>query len=164
MIALERKPLQFYFALPRVIAMLCRGNAQRSETNGFEAFLVGLWIYAIHYLYFASVFIPKLPTRWLLPLLLIVLVIGVWFFWIVLTYMNSLIIRLLRLFGLFQTVPTRRVQSIIWGLVTTIMAGEVLKNHPWLWQLSLFWLLAVFLNLLASLALSYSDAARGFDE
>ena len=158
------KKLGFYFSLPRIVAMLFGGNPQRSESNGFEAVLVGVWVYLIHLLYFAIKFIPHLPTRFLAPLLLIVIAIAIWPFWLLVLYLNALLIKLLRHFGLFQTIPNRRAQNILFGIYTTLMAGSVFAVHPWLWQLSAAWLLAVVLNLIAGLVLSYSDATRGFDE
>ena len=157
----DKKPVQFYYSLPRAIALLLGGNAQRSESNGFEALLVGLWVYLIHYLFFYT---HSLPNRWLAPLCLIITLFAVWLIWLILVYLNWLIIKFLRLFGLFKTLPNRRAQSILWGILTTIMAGDLLLSHPWLWQLAMIWLLVVVLNLVAAMVLSYSDAARGFDE
>jgi len=160
----DKKPVQFYFSLPRMVMLLFGGNAQRSENNWFEAALVGTWMYLINYLYFVTKLVPLLPTRLLIPLVLVSAAFMVWLFWLILIYVNSLVIRVLGLFGLFRNVPRRRAQNILWGIITTVMAGEVLMSHPWLWQLSMVWLIVVALNLVASLALSYSDAARGFDD
>lgn len=160
----DTKPTQFYFSLPRAIALLFGGDATRSESNGFEARLISLLVYSIHYLFFATMLVHSDLPGWLAILLLLPLAVAIWPFWLLLIYFTSLIIKLLRLSGLFQTLPTRRAQSILWGILTTVMAGEILKWHPWLWQLALIWLLAVMLNLAAALVLSFSDAARGFDE
>ena len=54
---------QFYFSLFRVLARLRGGDARRAESNGFEAWLVGLMMYAIHYLFFATLFIPSHLAR-----------------------------------------------------------------------------------------------------
>lgn len=160
----DRNPVRFYFALPRALTLLFGGNGQRSESNGLEATIVGGWIYSVHYLFFATNLMPLLSTRWLLPIYLVAIAILIWPLWLLLIYLNSLMIKFLRLFGLFGNLPIRRAQNILWGVVTTVMAGDVLRSHPLMWQLALFWLLAVVLNLFASLALSFTDAARGFDE
>jgi hypothetical protein len=160
----NRKPVQFYFSLPRAIAMLFGGDAQRSESNGAEAVTVGFWIYAIHYLFLVTKLTPLLPTRLLMPFLLVLAAFAVWLAWIPLIYFDALIIRLLRFFGLFQHLPARRAHMILLGVITTGMAGSVLVAHPWLWQLSLVWLLTVVLNMIAAMVLTFSDAARGFDD
>ena len=108
---------QFYFSLFRLIALLRGGDARRAESNGFEAWLVGLMIYSIHYLFFATLFIPSHLEPWLTALLLVALAFWVWLFWLLLLYLNSVIIKLLHLCGLFRTIPTRRAQSILWGIL-----------------------------------------------
>jgi len=155
---------QFYFSLLRSIALLRGGDARRSESNGFEASLVGLTIYLIHYFFFATQFVPSNLEPWLRSLLLIALVFWIWLFWLLLLYLNSVIIRLLRLCGLFQNIPTRRAQSILWGISTTAMAGALLKSSLSLRELGAIWLVAVAMNLSAALVLVFSDAARSPEE
>jgi hypothetical protein len=151
---------RYYFSLFRLIAMFCSGDAKRAESNGFEAWLIGLTMYSIHYLFFATLFIPSHLEPWLTALLLVALVFWVWLFWLLLFYINSVIIKLLRLCGLFQTTPTRRAQSILWGISTTAMACVLLKSSPSLRELGAIWLVAVVLNLASAVILSFNDAAR----
>lgn len=160
----ETDKRQFYFSLLRAIAMLRGGDARRTESNGFEAWLVGLTMYSIHYLFFATQFVPSNLEPWLRGLLLIALVFWIWLFWLLLLYLNSVIIKLLRLCGLFQTIPTRRAQSILWGISTTAMAGVLLKSSPSLRELGAIWLLAVVMNLSSAVILAFSDAARSPQE
>ena len=151
---------QFYFSLFRVIALLRGGDARRAESNGFEAWLVGLMIYSIHYLFFATLFVPSQLEPWLTALLLVALAFWIWLFWLLLLYINSVIIKLLRICGLFRTLPIRRAQSILWGISTTAMACVLLKSSPALRELGAIWLVAVAMNLVAALVLTFSDAAR----
>jgi hypothetical protein len=151
---------KFYFSLFRVIALLRGGDARRAESNGFEAWLVGLMIYAIHYLFFAALFIPSHLEPWLTALLLVALAFWIWLFWLLLFYLNSVIIKLLRICGLFRTLPIRRAQSILWGISTTAMACVLLKSNPALREVGAIWLVAVAMNLVAALILTFSDAAR----
>ena len=53
---------QFYFSLFRLLALFRGGDARRAESNGFEAWLVGLMIYSIHYLFFATLLHP-IPSQ-----------------------------------------------------------------------------------------------------
>lgn len=151
---------EFYFSLFRLLAMLRGGEVRRAESNGFEAWLVGLMVYAIHYLFFATIFIPSHLPPWLTALLFVALAFWVWLFWLLLLYINSVIIKFLQLCGFFRTLPTRRAQSILWGISTTAMACALLKSSPWMHEVGAFWLVAVAMNLAAAVVLAFSDATR----
>jgi len=156
----ESNKRQFYFSLFRLLAMLRGGDARRAENNGFEAWLVGLMVYAIHYLFFATLFIPSHLEPWLTALLFIALAFWVWLFWLLLLYINSVIIKFLHLCGFFRALPTRRAQSILWGISTTAMACALLQGSPWMHEVGAFWLVAVAMNLTAAVVLAFSDATR----
>jgi hypothetical protein len=70
------------------------------------------------------------------------------------------IIQLLRLGGLFRTVAARHAQSILWGVVTTAMACELLKDSPWVREIGAIWLVAVAMNLASAVVLVLSNASR----
>ena len=151
---------QFYFSLFRLLAGLRGGDASRAESNRFEASLVGLVIYVIHYLFFATLLIPSHFPLWLTALLLVALTFWIWLFWLLLLYLNSVIIKFLHLCGLFHAIPIRRAQSILWGISTTAMAGALLRGNPWVHEVGAFWLVAVAMNLIAAVVLAFSDAVR----
>ncbi len=157
----DKRSTQFYFSLLRVIAMLRGGDARRAESNGFEAWLVGLTIYSIHYLFFATLFIPSNLEPWLTALFLVALAFWIWLFWLLVLYINSVIIKALRLCGLFRRIPTRRAQSILWGISTTAMACVLLKSSPLPRELGAIWLVAGAMNLASAVVLAFSDAAHG---
>jgi hypothetical protein len=118
-------------------------------------------IYLIHYLFFATQFIPSHLAPWLTALLLIALAFWVWLFWLLLLYLNSVIIKFLHLCGLSRAIPTRRAQSILWGISTTAMACALLKGSPWVHEVGAFWLVAVAMNLVAAaVLLAFTDATR----
>src|SRR5438045_2544249 len=121
---------QFYFSLFRVIMMSRGGDARRTENNAVEARVIGFMIYSVHYLFFATFFIPSNLKPWLTALLLVALAFWIWPFWLLLLYVNSVIIKALRVGGLFRAIPTRRAQSILWGISTTAMAFALLKSSP----------------------------------
>ena len=151
---------QFYFSLFRVMAMLRGGDARRAESNGFEARLVGLMMYSIHYLFFATLLIPSNLEPWLTALLLVALAFWIWLFWLLLLYLNSVIVKVLRAVGFSRTIPIRRIQSISWGIVTTAMALELLQCSPWMRELGAIWLVAAAMNMTSALVLALSNAAR----
>ena len=151
---------EFYFSLFRLLALRRGGEARRAESNGFEALLVGLMVYAIHYLFFETLFFPSHLPRWLTAVLFVALAFWVWLFWLLLLYLNSVIIKFLHLCGLFRALPTRRTQSILLGISTTAMACALLKGTPWMHEVGAFWLVAVAMNLAAAVVLVFSDATR----
>lgn len=151
---------KFYFSLFRAIALLRGGDTRRAENNGFEAWLVGLMIYSIHYFFFVTLFVPSHLEPWLTALLLVALAFWIWIFWLLLLYINSVIIKLLGICGLFRMLPIRRAQSILWGITTTAMACVLLERSPAIRELGAIWLVAVAMNLVAALILTFSDAAR----
>ena len=151
---------EFYFPLFRLIAMLRGGSASRAESNAVEAWLTGLMVYLIHYLFFAALLIPSHHSAWLTALLLVALAFWVWLFWLLLLYLNSVIIHVLHLGGFLRAIPTRRLQSILWGIVTTAMAWTLLKSSPAPREVGAIWLVAVAMNLAAAVVLAFSNGAR----
>lgn len=155
---------QFYFSLFRFIAHLRGGDTRRSESNGLESLLVGLTIYLIHYLFFAAQLFLLNLSLWLTALLLVALAFWIWPFWLIVIYGNSLIIKILRLCGFCRRISIRRVQSILWGTLTTAMACALLDESPLLHEFGAIWLVAVAMNLLTAVALVFSNAARSSEE
>jgi hypothetical protein len=151
---------QFYFSLLRFLAMLRGGDAKRAESNALEGRLVGLMMYLIHYLFFATQFAPSTNAPWLATLLLTALAFWVWLFWLLLLYINSVIIKFLRVCGLFESIPTRRAQSILWAIATTAMACGLLRSTGWVRELGAIWLVAVAMNLASAAVLAFGNAAR----
>lgn len=153
-------PRQFYSSLFRLLALFRGGDARRAESNGFEAWLLGLMIYSIHYLFFVTLLLPSNPHPWQTALVLVAIAFWVWLSWLLLLYINSVIIKALHVCGIFRTIPIRRAQSILWGTWTTAMAFALLKGNPMSRELGAIWLVAVAMNLAAAVVLAFSDAAR----
>jgi hypothetical protein len=149
----------FYFSLLRLLALLRGGDATRAETNGSEAWLAGVAMYLISFLFFAQ-FVPVDLNFWLTGLALIVLAFLVWLFWLVVLYFNSLIIKLLRPAGFFQSIPTRRAQSILLGISATTMALDLVQRGSWMGEVAAIWLVAVALNLAAAVVLAFRNGTR----
>lgn len=150
---------RFYFALPRLLSKMRGGSARRAETNATEAWLVGAGIYGISYLYFAG-YLSAISSWWLFGLLLVVLAFGVWLFWLLMFYLNSLILKLLHGVGLFRTIPMRRGQSVLLGTVGTAMAAALLQRGAFVSEIGAIWLTATAMNLVAAATLAFSDGER----
>ena len=145
---------RFYFALPRLIATMRGADGQRAETNGTEAWVGNVAIYVVNYLFFAQ-FVPVHLPLWGRVLLLVGVAFLVWLFWLMVLYLNSLIIGALRQVGVFRSLPTRRAQSILLGTWATAMAFHLLQRGSWIGEIASIWLVAVAMNLAAAAVLAF---------
>lgn len=148
----------FYFALPRLIATMRGADGGRAEKNGTEAWVGNIAIYLVNYLFFAQ-FVPAHLPLWQRTLLLTALLFVVWLFWLAVLYLNSLIIGMLRLVGVFRTIPSRHAQSILLGTWTTAMAFDLLERGSWIGEVAAIWLVAVAMNLAAAAILAFRHGA-----
>jgi hypothetical protein len=143
----------FYFSLLRLLAGLRGGDPRRAENNWGEACLTGIAIYLISYLFFAR-FVPDELKVWQQTFLFVVLVFFVCLFWLVVLYLNSLILGLLRLCGLLPAIPVRRAQSVLLGISASAMALSLLEGGSWPAEIGAIWLIAVAMNLAAAAILA----------
>ena len=152
---------RYYFALPRLVARLRGGSAVRSEQNGFEAAVAGALVHAVIFLFAAHLLLSGLMT-WQQALLLLPVAILVLAGWSVLSYANALVIRLIRVAGLFRALADRHLQSVLIGILTTVAAWQLIDAGTWMRLLGLAWLAAVALNLTAAavLRLMHAEPAR----
>jgi len=150
---------QFYFALPRLIASQFGWSAARQETNWLEANIVGGVEHLIWYAFTADLLLRHLPL-WAQIFLLVPLAFAVWICWLIALYVNSLLIRLLRLFRPIRDLSNARVQSVLLGIVTTVFASCLVTRDSWLAPVGLLWVAAVALNLLAAAILIVTEAVN----
>jgi hypothetical protein len=152
---------RFYFALPRFLAKLRGSDTKRAEKNSAEAWVAHLAIYAISYLYFAG-FISDVVSWWLRGLLFVALAFLVWLFWLVVLYLNSLLLKLLHSLGLFRSLPARRGQSVLVATAATAIAFALVQRGSFAGEIGAIWLTATALNLLAAMILAFAngDPAR----
>ena len=159
----EQQSPRFYFAFPRLLSKMRGGEALRAERNGMEAWCGSLAIYAISYLYFAA-FVPDALSWWMRALFFIALAFLVMLFWLLMLYLNSLILKLLHGVGLFRSLPMRRGQSALVAVAATAtaMAVALAQRDSIVSELGALWLIATAMNLTAAAILAFSngDAAR----
>jgi hypothetical protein len=148
---------QYFFSLPRLLAKIRGGSAQRTEANWLEANAVGALVHAIVYGFFARIALSHLPL-WQQLALLLPLVIVVLVFWMIWFLIWALVIRTVRAAGMLRDLPLSRVQGVLVGLMTTTCACYLIAEGSWLRVLGYLWLIAVSLNLLAAVILAVSDA------
>jgi hypothetical protein len=150
---------RFYFSLLRLLAGLRGGDARRTENNWSEACLAGIAIYLISYLFFAQ-WIPDELRVWQSLSLLFLLVFFVWLFWLVVLYLNSLVIRFLQLCGLLRAIPIRRAQSVLLGISASAMALSLVQRGSWPAEIGAIWMISVAMNLTAAAILAFRDDTR----
>jgi hypothetical protein len=157
----DQQSPQFYFALPRLLARMRGGDACRAEKNAAEAWLGSLAIYTISYLYFAA-FVPDAWSSWTRALFFVALAFLVWLFWLVMLYLNSLILKLLHRVNLLRLLPMRRGQSVLVVATATAMAVALAQRDSIVSELGAIWLIAIAMNLVAAAILAFSngDPAR----
>ena len=142
-----------YFALPRLIRKLRGGNTTRSEESWLEAYVPGVVVYVISYLFTANLLLPKL-NWWQTVIALPLLLFALWISWLIVLYINSLIAKGCQGIGLCADLPRRRVQSVLMGILTTVFAAQLLTAGPCLRAIGALWIVVVALNLAAALMLA----------
>lgn len=152
----HRLPIRFYFALPRLLAMLRGGDPRRGEQNGTEASVAGIASYLVSYLFFAG-FLPETFAWWTSGLLLVILAFLVCPFWVLALHLNSLVLKLVGWSGLFRAVPVRHCQSVLVATTTTAMAIALVQRGGLAGELGAIWVAAVAINLGAALILAFRN-------
>jgi len=132
------------------------GDSSRAEQNSAEAWSVNLAIYLISYFYFAG-FVPEIASWWLRASTFAVLVFLVWFFWLPVLYLNSLILKLSNHVGLLTSIPPRRGQAILIASIATAMAFFLLERGALAAELGAIWLVATTVNLAAAVILTLTN-------
>ncbi|HSV62839.1 MAG TPA: hypothetical protein VLH83_05795 [Chthoniobacterales bacterium] len=152
---------RFYFALLRLLAKMRGGDPTSAESNAAEAWFGSVALYGISYLYFAA-FVPDTLSWWVRGLFFVALAFLVMLFWLLMLYLNSLILKLLHTVGLFRSLPIRRGQSVLLVVTATAMAVALSQRDSIVSELGAIWLIAVTMNLVAAtiLALGNGDPSR----
>lgn len=148
---------EFYFALPRLIAKLSGKSARRGEHNALEAHGGGAVIFVISYLLGAQSAYAH-AAGWQVATLLLLLLFATWIFWLVVLYINTLILKGMRAVGCFRRTPDVKVQSVLIGTVATIFAAELCRRGSWPAAMGIIWIAAVLANLAAAMVLMLTNA------
>jgi hypothetical protein len=94
---------------------------------------------------------------WALVPALLGLIFVVWFLWLIVLYLNSLIVKLYWAWGLFTNLSSNRIQSVLIGILTSVFAAELMTAGGWTRWIGIAWIAAVMLNLSAALLLALND-------
>jgi len=152
----EQRPPRFYFALPRLLGLLRHGDTRRAELNGVEAWAGNIAIFVVWYLFFAQ-FVPGDLGWWWAAPAWIALAVLVLLCWLLALHLNSLVLELLRRFGLLRSLPARRGQAVLISAATTAMALQLVQGGAFSGEIGAIWLVAVAMNLGAAIILVLRD-------
>jgi hypothetical protein len=149
----------FYFALPRLLNRMRGGTDEVSESNAAEAYLGSIGIFIITFVFGLQLFAERF-SGWSVMAFDLLLVFAVWIFWLVVFYINSLIVKLLRACGLFRGTPNRRAQDIFVGIPVAAMAYRLSILPGWLGWIGWLCLCALGVNFLAAILLKLIPNTR----
>jgi hypothetical protein len=149
----------FYFALPRLLNRMRGGTDEVSESNAAEAYLGSIGIFIITFVFGLQLFAERFSGGSVMAFDLL-FVFAVWIFWLVVFYINSLIVKLLRACGLFRGTPNRRAQDIFVGILVAAMAYRLSILPGWLGWIGWLCLCALGANFLAAILLKLIPNTR----
>ena len=135
------------------------GTDKVSESNAAEAYLGSIGIFIITFVFGLQLFAERF-SGWSVIAFDLVLVFAVWIFWLIVFYINSLIVKLLRACGLFRETPNRRAQDIFIAIVLAAMAYRLSILHGWLGWIGWLCLCALGANFLAAILLKLIPNTR----
>jgi len=143
----------YAFALPRLLARLAGRKARRAELSRWEAYGVGILVFGMSCVFVARLFLPFVRPSALQGLVVFLLPFAIWVAFLILYYLNSLIIALLRRFGLYSAPTNNPFQHVVIMALTTATALHFLGDEcDSVKSLGIFWLGLLFLNFLSILA------------
>ena len=146
----EGRELGYAFALPRLIARLGGRNARREELSRWEAYGLGILVFGIGCVFAAHAFLPFVRPVFPRLLALCVLPFAMWVAFLLLYYVNALVIALLRRAELYAAPTNNPFQHIVIMSLTTVAAALLLRDgNGWMRSLGILWLALLGLNLLA---------------
>ncbi len=153
-------PVGFYFSLPRLLSRATGRGFHFSEGGFSETYLGGLAVLLIPYLFLVDLVINHL-AGWTAFVVGVALLFAIWIFWLVVLYLNSVMIEVLHDLGFFRKVTGRHLQDIFVGIIITFFASELSILNSWVRWIGIFWLIILAMNLLAALSLALPDIRRG---
>ena len=142
----------YAFALPRLAARLAGRKVRRAEFSCWEAYGFGILVFGISCVFGARQFLPFVRPVALQVLVLFLIPFAIWVAFLILYYLNSLVIAPLRRLGLYSAITNNPFQHVVIMALTTGIAFHFLRDEcDWVKSLGVFWLGLLFLNLLSIL-------------
>jgi hypothetical protein len=145
------RDIGYAFALPRLIAYLCGRHPRRAELSRWEAYGLGILVFGISGVFMGRALLPVVRPGFVQLLVLVLLPFAVWTAFLLLYYVNSLVIALLRRLGLFSARNNQFQHFVIMFLTTLLAALLTLDEIVWIRWLGIIWFGLVSLNLVSIL-------------
>jgi hypothetical protein len=148
----------YAFALPRLLARLAGREARRAELSAAEAYGLGVLVFGMSCMFVARALLPMVRPFLLSLLVLFLVPFAVWIAFLLLYYLNSLVVALLRRLRFYSAITNNPFQHVVIMSLTTLIAFHFLGDEcRWANSLGLFWLGLLGLNFLAILVEKLSD-------
>lgn len=142
----------FYFALPRLLHRMRGGTDRISESNAVEAHLGSIVAFGVSFLLARQLFAGRC-SGWQAIAVGIFLLFAVSILWLFVFYFNSLIIKILRIAGIFRKLANRHAQDILIQIIVAILAYELSISVSRTRWFGIFCLLLLGANFVAALLL-----------
>ncbi len=91
----------------------------------------------------------------------VTLLFAIWIFWLVVLYLNSVMVQVLHRLGFFRKMMKRHMQDILVGIIITFFASELSILNSWVRWIGIFWFMILAMNLAAALSLALTGTRRG---
>lgn|GEM_PF-5706953 len=143
----ESTQIGYVFALPRVAVKFFGGRPRRAEWSRVEAYGFGLIVYGMAFVFLARELLMLVRSPPACLSLLLILPVAVWIGFLLLYYLLSRVIALLRRFRLYSG-PNDRFQHYVIMLLTSLIALHFLRDPlGWISGLGTLWFLLLGLNI-----------------
>jgi hypothetical protein len=152
----------FYFALPRLLNRMRGGIDKISESNAAEAYFGSMVAFVVSFLFAWKLFAGRC-TGWQVIGVGIFLLFAVSIFWLLVFYLNSLVIKILRTGGIFRKMANRHAQDILIQVVVATFAYELSISVSWTRWIGIFCLLLFGANFAAALLLALGRERQSTD-
>jgi len=150
----------YAFALSRLAARSTGRKPRRAEFSGAEAYGLSLLIFGICCVFVARALLPFVRPMAFYLMVLIILPFAIWIAFLLLYYLNSLAIALLRRVGWYNALTNNPFQHVVIMSLISLIAFYFLFEEPaWVKSLGIFWLGLLSLNLLSILIEKFLDEA-----
>jgi len=147
----------YAFALPRLAARLAGRKVRRARLSRWEADGTGILVFGLSCV-FAGRAVPLLVRPGWQLLTWLALPFVMWVAWLLLFYVDSLIVALFRKMGLCRTVTNHAFQHVVIISLISLLAALLVRDESgWMRLLGAFWIALVALNLLSLVALKILD-------
>jgi hypothetical protein len=142
----------YAFALPRLLARLRGRKVRRAEFSGGEAYGLGIVVFGMSCLFGARALLPVVRPVLLWALVLFLIPFAIWVAFLVLYYLNFLVVGGLRRLGLYSAMTNNPFQHfVIMALTSGIALHFLIDECPAVKSLGIFWLGLLSLNLFSVL-------------